>query len=361
MKILAGVSDSEYIQFKKQVDELIKNKVDCKLIKVKKTYFLSRNPLEHLRWKKHLRNNIKKFKPDFIFADYTSDLCIEAIHANIPLLLYVRGDFWQEREDFLNEIILKQKSAFKSLIKKIHAKSLKKQTEECFEKASLILPVCKYLENIIKKKYSNKTFRLFLVGIDPNDWFADNGMKIKKPAVGLVQNTLFWKKTEEMLVLKNVLESLPQVNFYWAGSGIHTSKIIEELGKYENFIHLGGLQYPDEIRKFLNSVDIYVLLSGLDMLPKTLIEAQMMEKPVIGTNIGGIPEAMINNKTGFLVEEGNWEDLMKKIRYLLENPKVSYKMGKEGRLFAINNFSTKIRAQKLISYCQELKPEFNVK
>jgi len=355
LKILAGVSDSLYIQFEKPVEELIRNGVECKLIKVKKTYFLSRKPMEHLRWKKYFRNNIKKFNPDFIFADYTSDLCIEAIRANIPLLLYVRGDFWQEREDFRNEITLKENSVFKSLIKKINSKNLEKQIEECFEKATLILPVSKYLENIIKKKYPNKTFRLFHVGTDPNNWFPDNSMKIKKPAIGLVQTSLFWKKTKEILVLKNVLEALPQVNFYWAGSGMHTSKITKVLGKYENFIHLGSLQYPDKIRKFLNSMNIYVLLSGLDTLPKTLLEAQMMEKPVIATNTGGIPEAMINNKTGFLVEEGNWKDLLERITFLLKNPEIGEKMGKEGKVFVINNYSTKIEVQNLISYCKELK------
>ena len=51
----------------------------------------------------------------------------------------------------------------------------------------------------------------------------------------------------------------------------------------------------------------------MDLAPLSLKEAQLMRKPVIATNVGGNPEMMIDGKTGFLVEKGNYEQLVKNL------------------------------------------------
>ena len=48
---------------------------------------------------------------------------------------------------------------------------------------------------------------------------------------------------------------------------------------------LGFLQYPDKVREFLSEIDVYVLLTGMDLSQLTLKEAQLVKKPVISTNI----------------------------------------------------------------------------
>jgi len=121
-----------------------------------------------------------------------------------------------------------------------------------------------------------------------------------------------------------------------------------KLKKYKNFEWLGALEYPNKVREYLSEIDIYALISGLDMSPLTLLEAQLMKKPVIATNVGGIPELMIDEKTGFLIEKGNSEELSKKIEYLLNDPKKIEEMGIHGRKFVEDNFSWKIITQKFI-------------
>ena len=44
------------------------------------------------------------------------------------------------------------------------------------------------------------------------------------------------------------------------------------------FIGLGSLDYPNKVREFLTEIDVYALISGIDMSPLTLQEAQLMEK-----------------------------------------------------------------------------------
>ena len=64
-----------------------------------------------------------------------------------------------------------------------------------------------------------------------------------------------------------------------------------------------------------------------------------MEKPVVATNVGGIPELMNNGKTGFLVEKNNPEELFERLSILINNLEDSIEIGKKGREYVKNNFN----------------------
>jgi len=194
-------------------------------------------------------------------------------------------------------------------------------------------------------------------GIDSAKWYYEKGMQLQHPCVGLVQGAVIWGKTKELLTLKKVLEKLPNVMFYWAGDGPYVQEILQELKKYPNFKWLGKLDYPEKVRQFLSEIDVYALISGIDMSPLTLQEAQLMEKPVIATDVGGIPELMEDKKTGLLVEKGNSEDLVEKISFLLENQKESKQMGITGRKFVEDNFSWEKIAKE---FTKKVKSELNL-
>ena len=132
---------------------------------------------------------------------------------------------------------------------------------------------------------------------------------------------------------------MPDVHFYWAGDGVYRNEVLPLLEKYENFHWLGSLEYPEKVREFLTEIDVYALISGIDMSPLSLQEAQLMEKPVIATNVGGIPELMKDGETGFLIEKGNSTELFEKLSLLFNNLEKSKEMGKKGREFVKDNFN----------------------
>ena len=173
-------------------------------------------------------------------------------------------------------------------------------------------------------------------------------MKLKHPCVGLVQRANWWGKTSEMLILKKVLEKLPNVQFYWAGHGPFEERILTELEKYENFHWLGKLEYPNKVREFLSEIDIYALITGMDLSSLSLKEAQLMKRPVVATNVGGNPEMMKDGITGFLVEKGNHKQLIEKIKLLLTDKKLAEQMGNEGRKFVEETYSWEVAAKKFI-------------
>ena len=74
------------------------------------------------------------------------------------------------------------------------------------------------------------------------------------------------------------------------------------------------------------------------MSPLTIQEAQLMEKPVLASDVGGVSELIKDNETGFLVKSSS-EDWIEKISMLLDDADLQKKIGKEGREHIKNNFS----------------------
>ena len=99
----------------------------------------------------------------------------------------------------------------------------------------------------------------------------------------------------------------------------------------------------------MTEIDAYALLSGIDMSPLTLLEAQLMENPVIATNVGGIPELMKNNETGFLIEKSDHHALIEKLELILNDDKNASILGKAGKAFVSSNFSWKIIAKNFVN------------
>jgi len=79
--------------------------------------------------------------------------------------------------------------------------------------------------------------------------------------------------------------------------------------------------------------------SGLDALPRSVKEASLMEKPIIASNVGGIPEMVRDNQTGYLCNVDDVDQWIERIRFLLDNPDVGRKFGKNAREFVASTFS----------------------
>ena len=354
MRLLIGGSSTFLIHLKEFSDTLNSLGVESKLV-FDSDYadgFPSRKIGNWFQTKKKFSKLIDEFKPDAIFVDRQRHFGINALKANIPLFVLLRGHYW-------SEIYWNKRTMYKPLHKRIALWQWDKFGKEIFNGATAILPICKYLEKITNKFVPDKPTNVFFEGIDASRWYQVKGMNLKHPCVGLLQRASWWGKTSEMLVLKKVLEKMPNVNFYWAGDGPLRERVLSELDKYENFHWLGDLQYPDKVREYLSEIDVYALITGMDLAPLTLKEAQLMKKPVIATNVGGNPEMMVDSKTGFLVDQGNSNQIIDKLSLLLKDKELSTKMGNEGRKFIEEEFNwervTKNFIKSVESYLKEIK------
>ena len=343
MKILIGGSSTFFFHLKEFSDTLNKLGVESKLV-FDADYsdgFPSRKIRKWFQKRKKFTKLIEEFKPDAIFIDRQRHFGIDALKANIPLFVLLRGHYW-------SEINWNKKTMYKSLPKRIALSQWEKLGKEIFNGATAILPICKYLEKITNKFVPGKSTNVFFEGVDASRWYQVKGMNLKHPCIGLLQRANWWGKTSEMLILKNVLEKMPNTHFYWAGDGPLRERVLSELDQYDNFHWLGNLQYPDKVREYLSEIDVYTLITGMDLASLTLKEAQLMKKPVVVTNVGGNQEMMIDGKTGFLVQQGNHEQLIDKLSLLLEDKELAKKMGNEGRKFIEDTFNWELVTKNFI-------------
>ena len=300
-------------------------------------YFASKNKFQAL---------ISDFNPDAVLVDRQSNFGLEVIKSNIPLFVLLRGHHW-------SEIKHAKESIYKSKVMRKVVDMRADVAEQVFAGATAILPICNYLIDVVKEHHPTQKMNVFVEGVDSSKWYKKDGMDLKHPSVGLLQDANWWRKTKEMLTLQKVIESMPDVNFYWAGDGQYKNRILDVLEKFDNFHWLGPLSYPDKVREFLSEIDIYAIITGMDTTPLSLKEAQLMQVPVIGTDVGGISETMKDGETGFLVREGEYNDIVKKITVLLNDKELSEKMGKEGRKFIQKYFSLEESAKNFLNI---LKP-----
>ncbi len=334
MRLLIGGSSSKSFHLKEFGDHLNKLGVDYKLVIDSEIYdgFPSRNIANWFQSKKKFNKILNDFRPDAIFVDRQRHFCLAADETKLPVFMLLRGDFWTEMK-------WARETLYKSPYKRIALSQWQKIGEKCFSRTDNILPICNYLKDIVKSHYPNKDTQVLYQGIDHTRWYSVEPMKINHPCVGLLQGAWIWGKVKEMLTLEKVLDVMPNVTFYWAGDGPYRDKVLQSLSKFKNFKYLGALNYPDKVREYLSAIDVYALVSGIDMAPLTLQEAQLMEKPVVATNVGGIPELMKNNDTGFLVERGDHAGWVDKLSILINDDKKSRRMGEAGRKFVTENFS----------------------
>jgi len=348
MKLLIGGSSTFMFHLEEFAKKLNELGVETKLV-FDADYangFPSRKIKTWFRKNKKFDKLVEEFQPDVIFIDREKHFGIRALEKNIPLVVLLRGHYWSELEWY-------KKTIYKKFPKNIALWGWDRIAKRIFQEAEIILPICKYLETVTQDYVPNKKTDVFFEGIDSSRWYNVDGMELKHPCVGLVQRANWWGKTSEMLILKKVLEKMPDVNFYWVGDGPFRERILKEIGMYENFHWLGKLEYPDKVREFLSEIDVYALITGMDLAALSLKEAQLMQKPVIATNVGGNPEMMKDGITGYLVERGNHNEIIEKISLLLNDKKLSEDMGNAGRKFVEETYNWEVIAKNFIRILNE--------
>ena len=353
--LIVSGDENKLFHLKEFAVALSKLGVEYKLIKDTDyvVSFPSKKIKQWIESRKKFKKIIAEFSPDAIFVDRQTKFGLEAIKVNIPLFVYLRGNIWLEYK-WAKETIYKD-PVMRAVLNQRH-----KIANEVFEKCDGVFMTADYLDSVVKKHHPNtKTFH-FLEGLDVSRWYPSKGISLKHPCVGLLQHASIWGKAKEMLVLKKVIKSLPNVHFYWVGFGQYEKTILQELDTFDNFHWLGKFpwnEYPEKVRQFLTEIDIYALATGIDTTPLSCREAMSMEKPIIASNVGGIPEMIYDGKTGFLIDEGNAEQWIEKISFILENEIAAKEMGKAAKKLIIEKFNWNTLAKDFLAIVNPIVKE----
>ncbi len=121
----------------------------------------------------------------------------------------------------------------------------------------------------------------------------------------------------------------------------------------QNRLVLSGTKPQREVRQHLAAASVFVLPSvldpegGMDNLPTVIMEAMATGLPVISTNIAGIPEMVVQNETGFLVQPADPIALAKAIEDVIDDRLLAQRLGEAGHQRAQELFSIEKNVREL--------------
>src|SRR5579863_96699 len=155
-----------------------------------------------------------------------------------------------------------------------------------------------------------------------------------KPYIVYVGNIL---KVKGIFTLVKAMTGL-NLDLQVIGSGEHFNEL-EELvgsGQMDNVKLLGKMPKEEVFRYIQSALFVVVPSEWYENLPYSLVEALLLSKPVLGADIGGIPELVIDEVTGKLFEPANVSDLRLKIEWMMSDKERLARMGKDARQHALN-------------------------
>ena len=144
-----------------------------------------------------------------------------------------------------------------------------------------------------------------------------------------------------------------QISITFVGDG-DARELLEEKAKTQSSeVKFTGS--TKEVGKYLHQANLFCLFSKSEGLPISIVEAMRAGLPIIGSNVAGIPEQIIEGKTGFVVDLDE-KKLSEILEYIIEHPKVLPLMGKASYELFQKNFTIEAMVSK---YCSIYKKNCN--
>ncbi|CAI9391435.1 N-acetyl-alpha-D-glucosaminyl L-malate synthase BshA [Niallia sp. Sow4_A1] len=187
--------------------------------------------------------------------------------------------------------------------------SLIAQTHEVIEPNKEIVPVYNFIDERVYRK------------VDASHLKKELAISMNEKVIIHVSNFRGVKRvTDVVKAFKRISDQIPS-RLLLVGDGPEMSKVtklVDELQLREKVLFLGKQENLEELYSLS---DLMLLLSEKESFGLVALEAMACGVPVIGTNVGGIPEVIVPNETGFICELGDVEDIAKHSVNLLSDSK----------------------------------------
>jgi glycosyltransferase involved in cell wall biosynthesis len=265
-----------------------------------------------------IRRIIRQFGPDILHAHYASSFgLLGALSDFHPFIVSVWGsDVYTFPSSFLRRAMLR--FTFSKADKILStSRAMKKETNQYTDKEIGLTPfgidVTKYYPEPVAGLFNKGDIVIGTVKTLKKNYGIEylvrafHLLKVKFPAAPL--KLLIVGGGDQMDYLKNLAGQL----------GIM---------KYSLFT---GFINPNEVAAYHNMLDIYVAPSIKESFGVAILEASACGKPVVVSNVGGLPEVVDDGITGYVTEKGDPEKLADKIEKLLFDENLRIRLGQKGR------------------------------
>ena len=157
--------------------------------------------------------------------------------------------------------------------------------------------------------------------------------------VGTVCFVRSWKGVEDMMKAANLLRDIKALKWVVVGGGYveRYKGMASELG-IENFFFFTG--HVEDPAPAIGALDIFTLLSTANEgISQACLQSAYMQKPLVTTTVGGLPEICRNGETGILVPPKSPKEAASAILSLYDDPEARKAFGKRARQLVENNFT----------------------
>jgi phosphatidylinositol alpha-1,6-mannosyltransferase len=258
-----------------------------------------------------------------------------------------------------NEILLNKSPHFMAKFRKmLQARVLKN--------ADHVITISHYTERTLLKMFDIDKRKVSTIyhALDPLEFNAKDDLSSLRQRLGLddrkviltVANTER-KKGADLVIraLPEITKAIPQACYVIAGSGPFEQELREMVKKsnLQDYVLFVGRVTGQEKLSYYRICDVFVMPSrptsfSVESFGISFLEAGVMNRPVIGSRLGGIPEAVVHGKTGFLIEPEDVNGLAERIIHLLSNPRIAQEMGNNNREWVTTMFNWQKCAQKTL-------------
>jgi glycosyltransferase involved in cell wall biosynthesis len=224
-----------------------------------------------------------------------------------------------------------------------------------FKSCNCIIALTQSLKNFITTHYKVQEDKIIVVpnGADINKFVPKEEYKKKaeeiKDTLNLLDNVVMYAgymdKINGLTDIANVIPAIirkrPDVSFIFIGHGPEEDKIIALSKKYPQVKFLPMVHY-DEMPIYYQMCDLFVIprpstISAETVTPLKLLEVMAMEKPVLGSKVGGIAEVIRHGENGYLFEKGNMESFKRTLLELLDTDNTQ--IGRNARKTIVDNYT----------------------
>ena len=131
----------------------------------------------------------------------------------------------------------------------------------------------------------------------------------------------------------SIVARYPRARLVIAGDGPERVKLERQAAELElqDAVEFTGWVAPDGVPSLLSTATLVLIPSDTEGLPLVALEAASMARPVIATRVGGLPEAVVHEQTGLLVEPRDSNALAEAIAFLLDHRETAMEMGQAAR------------------------------
>jgi len=172
----------------------------------------------------------------------------------------------------------------------------------------------------------------------------------KQPVVLTVANVADYKNPLLWMdVAKKVISRIETVQFLWLGDGDMLEPMRREVMNSGLEKKIQFIGHVEDVGEYYAKSTVYFQPSSIESHGMSVVEAMVNSLPCVVSNVGGLPESVVNGKTGFICKVHDAAAFSKRIIECLNNPELAEKLGQEGKKRAQLLFNPVFQNQKIVN------------